>query len=176
MNLQIAFSFIFLLNCTFQYTQASIASDFLVISTPNGEEKFTSSDGKVNITFPAEYKIDTTKAESAITLKISALVGEITYFFGLTEHSQPITGHEDLASVSLESFVSSLSGEIVSQETYSYKKNDGVSAKIKIGDQGYCLYKVILIGQKQFQLIVISPQDDFSKMADSFFKSFKVKE
>lgn len=146
------------------------------IVTPGGKwYKFTSEDGKISISFPAEPAKDKTEAEEAVTHKVSVTEGTTTYFFGYTYHENELADAKELAQVSLDSFTEAVGGTIKSQGVYKYKKNEGLEAKITIEDQGYIMYKVIIIGQVQYQLVVINTVDEFGPDADKFFNSFKIK-
>lgn len=143
---------------------------------PGGKwEKYTSDDGKVSISFPAVPQDEATEKDGITTHKVSAVDGVTTYFFAYTTHTDKIEDHEGLAQVSLEAFNGSIGGKIMSQGTYTYKKNNGLEAKIEIPEKGYVLYKVVLIEQTQYQIVVIKATDDFGSDADKFFKSFKLK-
>lgn len=143
---------------------------------PEGEwYTYTTEDGVATIKFPSKPAVEVTEGEDATTAKISVQEGDLTYFFGYTTHNQTLEEYEELAKVSLDAFNAQVKGEIVSQEAYKYKKHKGIDAKIKLETQGAIIqYRVILIDQSQYQIIVIGPDRDFEKEMSKFYKSFKV--
>ncbi|MCB9233762.1 MAG: hypothetical protein H6581_19050 [Bacteroidia bacterium] len=153
---------------------------FTTIENVTSEEggkwyNFTSSTGKFSIQFPAKPEISDTKTDEAHTYKANATVGESSYFVGFTVHTTPMVNPDDLAQVSLDAFNETLGGTIESSSEWKYKGETGRQAMIKMEAQGAQVdYKVIIIGQIQYQLIVISTSGDYdAKSAKKFFKSFK---
>ena len=138
--------------------------------------KYSSKEGKMTVSFPSEYEVTTTDAESAVTVKVSAVEGERTYFASYTLHDTPLSDREGLAQVSLDSFNETLKGTIINQSTWSLKGQKGLYAKITIPDLDAKIdYHVILVGQIQYQLVVLATQPQWDqKKADAFVKSFKM--
>lgn len=161
---------------------ATIFSSFIVdkdytktIILPDSWHKYTSEDGKMSISFPSKPEESVTDNEMITTIKLSSEYNQKTYFVGLTTHKNSLEEEspQELARVSLDAFTESTKGAITSESVFKYKKNEGLQADIKL-DGGYLKYKVILIGQHQYQLVVISENDNFGKDTEKFFKSFKV--
>lgn len=138
-----------------------------------GGEKISWNDGKISIVFPGTVVTETNESEDATTMNASSTVDDVTYFFGWTLHKLELTDPVALAEVSLESFTTAAGGKITKREKYMYKKHEGISAHISLGESGYIIYKVIIIGQDQIQLVVASEKDEFGSTTTKFFKSFK---
>jgi hypothetical protein len=145
------------------------------ISSNNSKFPCVLDNGNISITFPGEFKQTVKEKENATTTKASCTLDGLTYFIGWTLHRIEMTEHEKMAEVSLTEFNRAAGGEIIEEKAYKYKKHIGRSAKIQIGDKGFALYKVVLIGQNQFQLVVASNDDNFGSTSKKFFKSFKYK-
>ena len=137
---------------------------------------FTSNSGKYSITFPAKPEMTNSDSESATTYKTSCAVGDVTYFVGHTLHNQEMPNPEELSEVSLESFNSTLGGEITTSGPWKFKKNTGRDARISMADQEALVwYKCILVGSIQYQLVVVAPAAAWDeKTAKKFMKSFKL--
>ena len=156
---------------------SSTSTETIEINTnlPDKWHKFTSENGNVSISFPAEYEKGEEAQEGIITHKVSSVVGNTTYFFGYTIHESPLDAPKELAEASLEGFNGAIGGTILSKGPYKYKKNEGMEAKITIEDKAYVLYKVVMVGQVQCQLVIIDVEDKFGKDAEKFFNSFSAK-
>ena len=127
--------------------------------------------------FPAKPEISETKKEDATTYKATATKGQTTYFVGFTVHQTQMMDHQELAQVSLDAFAETLGGIITEQSDWKYKKNLGRQAVVELKEQDARVdYKVILVDQIQYQLVIVSPKADHdAKVAKKFFKSFKMK-
>jgi len=70
-----------------------------------------------------------------------------------------------------------LHGKIVQQEEYRINDQNGVKAKIAMQDVGAEIYyRAIIIGQIQYQLIVLDVSKSFQEEREEFFDSFRVLE
>lgn len=150
---------------------------FVLLTTafaPKAEaQKLSSTEGKMSIKFPADYQA----SEEGPTKKFTATVGDQTFFAAYTVHEVELEDQMGLAEVSLDEFNKILEGNILEKSNWKLKKNTGLKANIHLEKQdGKILYHVILIGNIQYQVVVISPTESFDqKSADKFVKSFKVK-
>lgn len=147
------------------------------IANPDGKwHTYTSEDGKMSINFPTEPETDVTEGEDITTYKISASLENTTFFAGYTIHKNSLENEDlkELAKISLDAFTDAVKGEITSQKPYKYKKHEGIEADIKM-EGAFIKYKVVLIDQAQYQLVVISMDGNFGSDADEFFNSLKVK-
>ena len=152
------------------YTLASIAPAKTV-------KKYSSKEGKMSVVFAAEYEVNTDNSDSFSTTKISSTVSENVYFASYTIHSETLTEREDLCKVSLESFNETLGGEITDQSSWNISKNKGMKADIYLAEQQAKIhYRVVIIGQIQYQFAVIAPDDQWNAAgAEAFMKSIKLK-
>lgn len=138
---------------------------------------FSSATGKFKMKFPAKPEISETKKDEATTYKAVAQAGSSTYFVGFTVHEIEMVEPYELAKVSLGAFNETLGGTVKEESDWNFKGNRGIQAKIAVSAQQNMLieYRVLLVGQIQYQLVVIAPDNDFdSKTAGKFYKSFKL--
>ena len=81
-----------------------------------------------------------------------------------------------LADVSLESFNEQVQGDILTQSVYKYGRNEGKSATVSLAEgQVNCFYRVILIDQYQFQMVVVTSDKELNNVGKKFLNSFKYK-
>ncbi|HEY9115990.1 MAG TPA: hypothetical protein VIN10_14940 [Bacteroidales bacterium] len=148
----------------------------IAINPPEKGVYYSSSVGKFSIVFPTQYKIETTDNGDSETVKISSSSNDQTYFASYTVHTVELTGLEDLAEVSLNSFSEQLGGTISEKKEWKVNKNNGLEATMNLKEQDAKVqYYVILVGQVQYQLIVLAANSSFDqKAADAFIKSFKL--
>lgn len=157
-------------------TFALLLSLILFSFAPSKRSTFTSEDGLVSITFPTDFTTDKNSNENVNRTKAQGALNDQLFVIGYAQHLNKMVEHEEMADVSLKSFVETLGAEVTKQEVWEYKKNKGIHAWLK-GDNNELVgeYKVILIGQNQFQLIsVAEPSKWDEKAAAKFFKSFKL--
>lgn len=139
--------------------------------------KYNAEEGKVKIKFPFPYEIVEEQKENVKTVKIQGKNGEDLFYLAYTIHTAKLDDNEHLAEVSLESFAETLHGKIVQQEEYIINDQSGVKAKIVMQDVGAEIYyRAIIIGQIQYQLIVLDVSKSFQKERDEFFDSFRILE
>tara|TARA_R110001592_G_scaffold204977_1_gene455328 strand:+ start:2233 stop:2766 length:534 start_codon:yes stop_codon:yes gene_type:complete len=140
------------------------------------ETKYHAEEGRIRITMPSDYSVSVVEGDLSTTTKVTSTIGETTYMFSWTLHKELMEGHKGLADVSLESFNKELKGEINTQNVYKYGKYEGKNAKITIMQgQARCFYRVVLIGQYQFQMIVATTDAEIDKTGMKFLDSFKYK-
>lgn len=149
---------------------AFVASSFVA----SDQYKYKSSAGKMSITFPASFQEEESELESGTIMKISASVGNVIYYASYTQHEVDLVDKEELAQVSLTAFVENTGGNIITQKEWVVKKNKGLEATIEIEESNTLLvYKVVLVGRIQYQLVVGSPKDEWNQNeADRFFRTF----
>jgi hypothetical protein len=144
---------------------------------PPSKIKFSSTEGKYSIVFPASYETKDMSTDSYSSLQVQANLDDQLFFVTHNIHTSELTDHEGLAQTSLTSFTEAMTGRITSQKTWQVKKNKGVKAKIEIESLGLQAdYGVVLVGQIQYQVAVVSATDKWNQaLSDAFFKSFKMK-
>lgn len=138
---------------------------------------FDSNEGKLTVTFPAEYTTDRDEGENVTTIKSTCTLDGITFFASYSLHQVEITDHKDMAEVSYDSFIKSVGAELLSKTDWMVNNNPGIKAVMTLPDENVKLdYRVILVGNIQYQLVVMAAQSDYDeKTASAFFKSFKLK-
>ena len=144
--------------------------------TPSEGSTFVSEDGFVSIEFPTEYHVDKKATDKVSRVKAQGDINNQLFVISYANHYTKLVDHEEMASVSLKSFAEALNAEVTEQEEWKYKKHKGIHGWISseknelVGE-----YKVILIGQNQYQLTsVADPEYWDEKAAAKFFKSFKL--
>ncbi len=152
------------------FTLASIAPAKTV-------KKYKSKEGKMSVVFAGAYEVNTDKGDSYTTTKISSSVSEIVYFASFTQHTEPLTDREELCQVSLDSFNETLNGDLSNQRAWNISGSKGITADIYLAEQQAKIqYRVVIIGQIQYQFAVIAPKDDWNgASAEAFMKSIKLK-
>ncbi len=137
---------------------------------------YSSDEGKFSIKFPGEYTETVVEKETAKTVKNQCEKDGINYLASYTLHYLEITDHLDMAEVSLESFTEAVQGIIITRTEWKVKKHEGLRALIDLPDNGKKLeYRVILVGNIQYQLIAFAANDIFNEDdINSYFKSFKL--
>jgi hypothetical protein len=161
------------------FSVSLIAFVFVLTSfAPAAKIKYTSAEGKLSMKFPVAFKSVTKEAEDHKSVETQASFEDQLYFVSYTIHKVKMENHESLAATSLESFNEAMSGTITKQATWAIKKHKGLQADIEIpGNNMRVEYRVLLIGQIQYQIVVISEVAKWNQLrADEFIKSFKVKE
>lgn len=148
----------------------------LSVSSQTLAQKLQSDEGKFSIEFPCSYQKESTEGDVQTTHKFTCDKDNNTFFVGYTLHKTDIMGHEEMAQVSVDSFLEAVGGEKVSQEEWRVRKNPGLKTVMTINNGAVLVnYQVVLIDQYQYQLVVLAGKDDFDeKAAAKFFKSFKL--
>jgi hypothetical protein len=139
-------------------------------------QTYKSEEGKFKVKFPGSIDIKEAKSEKSTTKKITCEEANNAYFVGCTIHKIPMTNQKKMAEVSMDSFTESLDGKVSSKEDWNVKGNIGCQAKVSLEEGNAVVhYRVILVGQIQYQVIVTAKKKDYdAKVADKFFKSFKI--
>ena len=140
--------------------------------------KYSSEEGKLSLKFPAEYTETESENEISKDLKIQCNKDSISYFASYSLHKTEMDEDPiEMAEASLESFVDGVKGVEITRVAWNVKKHEGLKAKIEIpANESIVDYRVILVGNTQYQLLVVTPKDECdNKNVRSFFKSFKLK-
>lgn len=140
------------------------------------QKKYLAEGGKIGITMPGDYSVSESEGESVTTTKVTSTIGDVTYLFSWTLHSVVLEDSKGLADVSLESFNEQVQGKILTQNVYKYGRNEGKNATISLMEgQANCFYRVILIDQYQFQMVVVTSDKELDNTGKKFLNSFKYK-
>ena len=94
-----------------------------------------------------------------------------------TVHQLQIDNPAELTTLSVTTFAESLGANIDNQSPWKIKKNEGQKATFKSVEQGIIgEYRVIIIGQIQYQVVVVTSGDSLdNEMIHNFSKSVKIK-
>lgn len=143
---------------------------------PTAKFKYTSAEGKVSAVFPGEFTTSEEVQETYKTVKTQAMVDDMVFFVAYTIHEIEMTDVDELTRVSVDAFIEGLVGTVTEDATWKVKKNNGLQAKFAVEESGLVgEYRVVIIGQIQYQITAVAPKDSWdAKKASAFFKSFKV--
>ena len=149
---------------------------FLTVGLYAQKYPLKSAEGKMSVVFPGAFETEKTENDEIKIIKMSATVGEQTFFASYSVHSLALTDRESLAKISLESFIETTGGTLTSNKSWKLKGEKGIIAEIELAEQAARLiYQVILIGSIQYQIVVVAPNEAWNqKSANRFVKSFKV--
>jgi len=148
-------------------------------ASPKGAKwvKYSTDEGKAKLKFPFQFEETEEVKENGKTVKVQAKNGDDMFYFAYTLHNSELVDAEHLAEVSLESFAETLKGKINSQEEFVVNENKGIKAKIVMEESDADIYyRAIIIGQIQYQLIVLDVTKTINEERDKFFESFKILE
>lgn len=145
---------------------------------PSEVYTFKSEEGSYSIEFPTPFTTENNDQDGFVLVQTQSFLLEQLFFIGHNVHTDEITDHEGIAKVSMDGFVGALGGETSQLKTWKVNGHKGLQANIDVEANNLkAQYKVILIGQVQYQIAVISDPAKWNQSAaDAFFASFKVKE
>lgn len=149
---------------------------FASIHTQSIAQKLVSSAGKFSVKFPCLYEESVSEGSEQTTYKFTCEKNGQTYFIGYSLHRIEMKGHEDLAQVSVDSFIEAVQGDLTSQWEWKIANASGLKTLISV-ENGETLidYRVVLIGQIQYQVVVLAAKNEYDqKAAGKFQKSFKI--
>ena len=132
---------------------------------------------KMTVKFPTQFKESVTEKEKSTTYKAQMQGGGMLFMVSGSVHKSTLENDVDgLLKTSLNSFVESLKGEIVSTERIELKGTQGSYSVLTMGEnESKIEYRVFLKGNKQYQLISAQLESEYDqKTADEFYKSFKI--
>lgn len=144
---------------------------------PAEKHKYTSDEAKLSVTFPSEFSATEEVKDSYTSTKIQAISEDMIFLLICTKHDGNVAEEDGLTEVSLQSFMDAMGSESTNSSTWKVKKHSGVKSMYSVPDKDLIGdYRVVLIGNFQFQITVVSPKEAWDeKKAKKFFKSFKVK-
>jgi hypothetical protein len=157
-----------------------LLSVFILVTSFTPAKKkfiFDSDEGRFSVIFPAEYTTETEKGEGVTTIKTSCTLKGQTYFASYSLHEIKMVDHKEMAQVSYDSFMKAVGGELRSKTEWKVGDHSGLMAVMELVESSVKLeYRVVLVGNIQYQLVVMAPNADYNeKGAAKFFKSFTLK-
>jgi len=144
---------------------------------PATKYKYTSEEANLSVTFPAEFTTSEESNENYKSVKTQAISDEMVFLAIYTVHDADVSEQEKLSEISINAFMEGLNGVPEGKTTWKVKKNNGLQSKFEVPEKDLVGdYRVVLIGQIQYQITAVSPKSSWDKKkASKFFKSFKVK-
>ena len=142
------------------------------------KSKYTSTEGKMSVTFPAgtEFITSESDSEGTKTVKTEAQYNNLVFFVAYTIH-ETVLPEENFAQVSVDSFTEALGASITEQSDWKVGKNTGIRVELAVeGAELVGEYRALIVGKYQYQITVVGATSDWDQaVVDKFMKSFKVK-
>ena len=132
---------------------------------------------KMSIKFPAQFNETISEKEKSTTYKVQVNDGKMLFLASGSIHNSSVEKDIDgLLATSLESFNTSLNGEIISSNPIKLNGVTGTYALINVGEYNSKIeYRAFLNGDKQYQIISAQLSTEYDQeTADEFYKSFKI--
>lgn len=130
---------------------------------------------KFKIIFPAAYKLEESRSEKGLKTELyRAVKYEDVFMFKYSEHKNPAVSSENkkYMEASLESFINGIKATLIKKSEFKQKKQKGTEAFLKIQDKNLnVFYRVLIVKNVQYQLIVITKSLQKSTEINSFFNS-----
>jgi hypothetical protein len=138
---------------------------------------YETEEGKFSIDFPAKYNVNSEEKGSIRTAQAMCAFDEHTLLATYTLHATEITDHDALADTSIVAFGNSVNGNLLSKTDWVVDGKKGRKAFYNLPEQNIKVeYRVLLVGQLQYQIIVMATNAKFdNEMAVTFFDSFRLK-
>ncbi len=156
-------------------------SFFLLTSFSPSEKvkwkKYSSTKYQFKVKFPAAVDESISEEDGITTLKLNSKINKNAFLFYCTEHTTPLANidSKSLAEEALKGFSSALGAKKIDSSDWSYKGHAGKQASFS-NNEIRVDYRVVIIGQNQYQAMVTSRKTDFKNdLAQKFFKSIKIK-
>ncbi len=139
--------------------------------------KHSSGKGNFSIQFPCEPEESEVETNGVITSKINCSYAEELFFVGFTIHQTDLSGNEAaLQQSSVNAYFGAMKGASEHIDSpWKVKKHAGIASVIKFEEGSgikYMEYRVLIIGNTQFQLVYTVSADINTKKKNVFFKSF----
>ncbi len=160
-----------------------ISMTLFLIGNLTAQEKvkwysYSSIEGKARVKFPAEPELktdaqETMKTFTAMANAFNGMESDL-YYLAITVHQAEL---EDpaLLDTSLNAFTRTMGGTIASREEWKAGKPKGLRAAIVLNNQaGKCDYRVLMRGNLQYQVMIVTSSVFNEKLQKKFFKSFKL--
>lgn len=155
----------------------------LFVSALNAQNwtTYKSKPAKFSIDFPAEAKEEKLEDEETVSYQYQSSLEDVIYMASAVIHETKLNVEgltiEDLTNSSLEAFANVMGGEMKDSGDIKIGKNKGKYCILYNQEKGFmCYYRCIIVGQIQYQFIVINaPANDDKKTREKFFKSIAIK-
>lgn len=131
-------------------------------------------EGNVKIDFPAKYSVTSEKKPKTNIIKAKGYVGKNQFICVTTIYREKLLDHYNLAKKSVPAFQKSVTGVLFAEQDWNYAKGiQGREALVSISKTSKIYYRVIFIGQTQYQLMVVNSDGNIKGHIDAFFDSFE---
>ena len=156
---------------------------FLIPSLSQAQKwtKVKSKEGKFEMEFPAEPKMEKKEKDDSKTFQYQLTHKDVIYMASAVVHDTKLDVEgltkESLAESSMDAFANVMGGKILKKGDFKLGKNVGKSCSIENKEKGFlCYYKCIISGQIQYRFIVMNaPSVDDKKSRARYFASIKTK-
>lgn len=137
---------------------------------------YSSKRGKFKVLFPGKPEVVDEPKDWGKSYKAQVKLDEHLFYSSYGIHEQRLVDHAHLSEVSTEAFAEKIGGTIIDESAWKFKGHQGRQLELTIPDKNVRIYyKVILIGQIQYQLVAGVPIEGANdKWVKKFFKSFKL--
>lgn len=145
---------------------------------PAPKYKYTSSEAKLSVTFPAEFTTENSGTEEYSMVKTQAIDGDMVFFvtYSIYDDQFDDSKSDPLLDVSVDAFTEALGAEVQEKSEWTVNKKVGTAVMLNSDENDLTgEYRVIFLNKTQFQITAIAKKNAWdAKKAKKFFKSFKV--
>ena len=143
---------------------------------PSETHTYTSEEGRITVDFPAEFKTSEKVEEDYRSVQAQAISGDMVFFVDYTVHQENLSNSQPLIEISVNAFMKKMAATPQKKKTWKVNGVKGSKSffeseeKKLVGE-----YRVVIIGQIQYQVAAVGPTDSWdAKKAKKFLKSFKI--
>ena len=157
---------------TYAYFISLLVFSILLAPVIQGQDiyEFKSVEGKCTVTFPGEYNIDSDETEYAKVVKVMCNTDSHTFLLSYSLHKNEMVDHQNMAEVSYDSFIEAVGGQELSKEEWEINGQKGLKATIEMpANNSKVDYRVILVGEIQYQLASIASNQNYDEAAIAAF-------
>ena len=145
---------------------------------PAPKFKYTASEVKLSVTFPAQFTTTNSGSDDYHMVKTQCTDGDMVFFvtYSIYGDDFDMSDTDPLLDVSLSAFSEALGANIKSESAWEVNKNTGVRATLESQENDLKgEYRVIFINKTQFQITAVAKKNAWDeKKASKFLKSFKI--
>lgn len=142
-------------------------------------DTYSSDACKVQVNFPGQWNEEVTEKDKVTIYKVNYKTSANNiYKLSTIVYNAPISEKDQYARAkgSLNDFKDQMDAEIESQSKWQHEDHEGVKAAIHLPGYKYdMLYRVLWVGQRKYQILVMGPESNFDEeAARAFLNSFKL--
>lgn len=145
--------------------------------TPATKHTYTSEEANFSITFPTKFESSEEVDDDFRSVKTQCISDDMIYLAIYSVHEEDISGSKELTNISMRAFLEGLGATADSESTWKVGKYKGLKSTFEVSSGNLVgEYRVVLIGQIQYQITSVAPKNVWDKKeAKKFLKSFKVR-